>query len=115
MNVGDFLKNFVINTWYKAVMYLAGGILAVSFFWEVKGLTNHQLQLLSVGAFLVGLGEWKSHKLKSVIKAPSAYTGGVALLGTGEVREFDLIGIGLDIIGILFFVRGIWRIWHGWA
>ena len=100
MDVSDFLKSFAIDTWYKAVMYLGGVVLAISFFVEVKGLTNYQLQLLSGGAFLVGLGEWKNHKAASWIKPPNVYTGGPALMSV-TVRKADLVGVVLDVAGVL--------------
>jgi len=55
---------------------------------EAKGLTNSQLQLLSGGAFLLGLGEWKKHKEDSWIKPPNAYTGPAAVI-TQTVRSAD--------------------------
>jgi len=112
MDVGDFLKNFAIDTWYKAVMYLGGVVTAVSFFVEVKGLTNHQLQLLSGGAFLIGLGEWKNHKEVSQFKAPNAYTGGAAII-TQTVRLPDLVGRAFDLIGVCMIGLGLWRIFRG--
>lgn len=66
---------------------------------DVKGLTNIQLQLLSGGAFLIGLGEWKNHKVASWIKPANAYTGGPALM-RATVRESDALGIILDLVGI---------------
>lgn len=112
MDVGDFLKSFAIDTWYKAVMYLGGVVLVVSFFVDVRGLTNHQLQLLSAGAFLIGLGEWKNHKESSWFKPPNAYTGGPALV-TETVRRPDPIGVVFVITGVTMIAFGIWRIIHG--
>ena len=112
MDVGDFLKSFAIDTWYKAVMYLGGVVLAISFFVEVRGLTNHQLQLLSGGAFLVGLGEWKNHKVASWIKPPNIYTGGPALM-SAALRKADLVGVVLDLAGVFLIALGIVRIIRG--
>ncbi|HNY39348.1 MAG TPA: hypothetical protein PKJ41_03105 [Bryobacteraceae bacterium] len=112
MDVGDFLKSFAIDTWYKALLYLGGVVLAVSFFVEVKGLTNQQLQLLAGGAFLIGLGEWKNHKVASWIKPPNVYTGGPALM-TAKIREADFVGVVLDLAGVILIVLGIVRIGRG--
>jgi hypothetical protein len=112
MDVGDFLKNFAIDTWYKAVMYLGGVVTAVSFFVDVKGLTNHQLQLLSGGAFLIGLGEWKNHKPRSQWKEANAYTGGPGIL-TWTERKADLLGVLFDLIGVFMIGLAIWRIFRG--
>jgi hypothetical protein len=66
MNIGDFLKGLAIDTWYKALMYLGGAVFAVSLFVDVKGIGNVNAQLLSSGCFLLGLGEWKNHKVQSM-------------------------------------------------
>ncbi|MDA2912445.1 hypothetical protein MYX77_00535 [Acidobacteriia bacterium AH_259_A11_L15] len=112
MDVGDFLKSFAIDTWYKAVMYLGGVVLVISFFAEAKGLTNDQLQLLSGGVFLVGLGEWKNHKEVSWIKPPNVYTGGPALM-SATVRKADLVGVVLDLAGVVLIGLSIVSIFRG--
>ena len=112
MDAGDLLKGFPFDTWYKMLAFAGGVVLGASFFWEVKGLTNNQLQLLSGGAFLVGLGEWKNHKEVAMIKEANAYTGGPGLL-TGTLRKPDFIGIVLDLAGVFLIARGVWKIVHG--
>lgn len=111
MDFSDLLKIFKIDVWYKAVMYLGAVLLAFSLFFDVKGMTNSQLQLLSGGSFLLGIGEWKNHKTKSWIKPPNAYTGGPALM-QAVVREPDFIGYMLDGLGILLMAIAVWRILH---
>ena len=82
---------------------------AFSLFFEVKGLTNTHLQLLSGGGFLLGTGEWKNHKVAAWIKPPNVYTGGPALMQT-TVRQPDLIGVLFDVLGIVLMLVGAWRI-----
>jgi hypothetical protein len=93
-------------------MCLGGGVLAASFFFPVHGLTNQQLQFLSAGAFLIGLGEWKNHKAFSFFKPPNAYTGPAGLMTT-TARKPDLIGSLFDVAGLASLLFGIWRIAHG--
>ena len=109
MSATDFLKDFVIDAWYKAIVYVGGVVLALSFFLDVKGLTNHQLQLLASGAFIIGLGEWNNHTTQSWIKPPNAYTGPAALL-TQKIRKATVIGVLFDLIGITVFTFGMIRI-----
>ncbi len=109
MNLGEFLKSFVIDAWFKAVMYVGAVVLVASFFLEVKGITNEQLQLLAGGAFLVGLGEWKNHKVASWIKPPNVYTGG-PLLMSATVRRPDFVGVILECAGALLLGLAIWKI-----
>jgi hypothetical protein len=108
----ELFKNFAIDTWYKAVMYLAAIVFVVSLFSTVKGLTNSQLELLSGGAFLFGLGEWKNHKVRSWIKPPNADTGPAAYMET-TIRSADFLGILLEIIGTVLILVAIWRIFRG--
>ncbi len=106
MNLSDFLKNLQLDTWYKAFMYIGGIVLVGSFFLEVKGITNTQLQLVSAGLFFIGIGEWKNHKSESFIKPPNAYTGPAALI-THSVWKPDLIGLLLDVAGLVLMIMGI--------
>lgn len=106
MSLVEFFKSLVLDTWYKALVYLGGVVLVLSLFIDVKGITNSQLQLLSSGVFLIGLGEWKNHKFIQQIKPPNAYTG-PAMLMSIPVWKPDIIGILLDLGGITLLVLGI--------
>jgi hypothetical protein len=112
MDIGDFLKGLVIDAWYKALMYLGGAVFAVSLFVDVKGIGNVTAQLLSGGAFLLGLGEWKNHKVQSWIKPPNVYTGGAALMSS-TVRKPDFVGIVLETLGVVLLCIAAWRIVRG--
>ena len=112
MDIGDFLKGLAIDAWYKALMYLGGVVFAVSLFVDVKGIGNINAQLLSAGCFLLGLGEWKNHKVASWIKPPNAYTGGAALM-SATVRKPDFIGVLLEILGVALLCVAAWRIIRG--
>ena len=113
MDAEDILKIVVIDAWYKVLLYLGAGVLAVSFFVDVKGgLTNQQLQLLSGGVFSIGLGEWKNHKVASWIKPPNAYTGGAALMSQ-KSRKADFVGVALDLAGLFLIGSPIVKIFRG--
>jgi len=112
VDASSLIKDFAIDTWYKAVMYLGGIVFVVSLFYPVKGLTNSQLQLLSGGAFLLGLGEWKNHKKQGWIKPPNVYTGPAAYM-EATIRSADSFGILLDVVGILLILLAAWRILRG--
>lgn len=112
MDIGDFLKGFLIDAWYKAIMYIGGTVFVLSLFVEVKGIGNLNAQILSGGCFLIGLGEWKNHKVASWMKPPNAYTGGAALL-RATVWKPDIIGILLDLVGVGLIGYFAWRVFHG--
>ena len=112
MNIGDFLKGLAIDAWYKALMYLGGAVFAVSLFIDVKGIGNVNAQILSGGCFLLGLGEWKNHKVASWIKPPNAYMGGAALM-SATVRKPDFVGVLLEILGVVLLGLAAWRVIRG--
>ncbi len=109
MNFSDFFKSLKLDTWYKVFVYLGGIFLTVSFFLEVKGITNWQLQLLAGGIFFLGVGEWKNHKVLSGIKPPNVYTGPAALVST-TVRKPDFFGLFFDFVGLALLGLGVWSI-----
>ena len=107
----DALKSLALDRWYKVLVLLGGSLLVVSLFKETKGISNAQLQMLSLGTLLVGLGEWKNHKVASYIKPPNFYTGPTALVSY-PVWSPDLVGVVLDLAGAAFIARGAWSFWH---
>ncbi len=106
MDFSGFFKSLVIDSWYKVFVYLGGIILLISFFVEVKGISNSQLQLLSGGCFFLGMGEWKNHTTISWIKPPNVYTGGAMLLEKVIWRP-TLIGIVFDLVGFYLLYLGV--------
>ncbi len=112
MNIGDFLKGLAIDAWYKALMYLGGAVFAMSLFVDVRGIGNVRAQLLSSGCFLIGLGEWKNHKVQSWNKPPNAYTGGAALM-SATVRKPDFVGVLFENLGTALLCVAAWKIIHG--
>lgn len=112
MDLLDLLKVLSLDTWYKVVMWLGAGVLVASLFFQVHGdVTNAELQTLSLGIFLLGLGEWKNHKSESWIKPPNAYTGPAALMSS-VVRSSNLVGVILQIAGASLTIFGICKVRH---
>ena len=109
MSLPEVFKDLKLDVWYRAIVYIGGVILICSFFFEVQGISNAQLQLLSGGVFIIGLGEWKNHKTESFIKPPNAYTGPAAYIST-TIRRLDAFGITLDVIGIILILFFIWSL-----
>ena len=106
IDVSNILKNLNLDVWYKALFYIAGIIFTLSLFIDVRGISNGQLQLLSGGALLLGLGEWKNHKVASWIKPPNVYTGPAALMNA-PIRHPDAFGILLDSLGVILMLIGV--------
>ena len=109
MDISKVLNNLKLDVWYRAVFYVGTLCLIISLFIEVKGVTNGQLQLLSLGAVCLGIGEWKNHKVASWIKPANAYTGGPALM-TAPVRSPDIVGTIFNILGVILLLIGTFLI-----
>ncbi len=109
MSIPEIFRNLKLDTWYKAFVYIGGITFFASLFFDVKGITNSQLQLLAGGIFLIGIGEWKNHKKLSQIKPPNAYTGPAALV-TWTERMPDFIGNIFIILGLVLIGYGIYQI-----
>ncbi|MHA1573524.1 MAG: hypothetical protein ACTSX8_05980 [Alphaproteobacteria bacterium] len=105
MAVPDAFKNLALDTWYKVFVYIGGVGFVATLFAEAKGLSNGQAQLLTMGFFLVGIGEWKNHKTAKWFKPPNVYTGGAGLMST-KVRQPDGFGLTCDFLGLLLMLIG---------
>ncbi len=103
MEIGEWFKSFVIDTWYKASLFAGAGLFVLSLCIDVKGMSNGQLQVLSGGLFLLGLGVWKNQKVASFIKPPNVYTGPAALMST-KVRQVDAVGGLFEVLGVILLV-----------
>lgn len=109
MGIGDFLKGLIIDSWYKALVYVGALGFILSLFVEVRGITNRELMLLSSGLFFGGIGVWKNEKWASYIKPPNAYTGPAALIKY-PIRKPDFVGRFFEIMGVLLFLAGLGHI-----
>ena len=109
MGIGDFLKGLIIDRWYKVFVYLGALTFIVSLFVEVKGITNFEVQMISLGFLFIGIGEWKNEKMLVEYKPPNAYTGPAGIIQT-PVRSPDLVGILFDLVGVVFFLFGVGHI-----
>jgi len=111
MSVPDILKSLAIDTWYKVFIAIGAVVLVLSLFTEAKGIKNSHVQLVSAGILLIGVGEWKNHKIESWIKPPNAYTGPAAYIQS-VVRKPDFFGIFFEVLGVILVSAGAWRIFH---
>ena len=109
MDVSDVLK--LVDSWYRAPMVGGGGVFVGTLFFPVHGIRPETALLLSGGAFLVGLGEWKNHKEVSWIKEPNVYTGGAAFM-RAIVRQPDLVGVLFETVGVVLLCVATWRLLH---
>ncbi len=97
------LSKLELKYWYHVVMVSSIGFLLLSLYIPFIGVENVFVQKLSLGAFLIGLGEWINHPLQTALYPPSYHmpTGGIT---TGHPRNNKRIGILFVIIGICLIV-----------
>lgn len=60
--------------------------------------------LISLGAFFIGMGEWRNHPLQTRINGPYKITG--------HPRAASLIGTVLDFIGMALSVFGLVKLFQ---
>jgi len=94
------LANLKLEYWCKALLAIGACVLIVSLSVEMKGVDNSIVQLVSLGAILIGLGEWINHPLQVRVVA------GLKISGHGRINTwsgnlFDVIGVLCASIGIL--------------
>lgn len=94
------LKTLQVTNWYKAVTVLSAICLVI-------GLTTQRdtIALLSLGAFLIGIGEWRNHR-KAVEFRPTV--AGLAKV-TDNVWQATWLGILLDLLGVAVIAYGLYR------
>jgi hypothetical protein len=98
--MADDLKNLAITNWYKAWVAVSGGAFLVAL-----GAGRDTVALLALGAFLFGLGLWKSHK-----KAVGLRGGGGAVWKVTDIEyRWDWTGTLLELAGIIVFGWALYR------
>lgn len=108
MESSGLLKFVALDTWYKVLMYLGVILFGTGLTVELRGITNGEALLIGLAMFLIGIGEWKNHKVVAWINPPNIYTGGAALIQAKERRP-DLFGLFLDFCGLIVLGFAIWQ------
>ena len=98
------LSNLKIDRWYKALLVLAACVLIVSLSVEMKGVQNSVVQLISLGAIFVGIGEWINHPLQQKI-GPGFKIAAYPRINTFGGNLFDFAGVVLIIVGAVRIFR----------
>lgn len=61
MDVSNVFKNLTLDYWYKMLIPLSLVLFVLSITVDLLVISNASLLLLSLGLFLVGIGEWINH------------------------------------------------------
>lgn len=94
------LANLKIDYWYKALLAIGVCVLILSLSLEMKGVQNSVVQLVSLGAILVGIGEWINHPLQE--RGGHGFkVSGHRRINTDPGNVCDLAGIILASVGIV--------------
>ncbi|MEW8508980.1 MAG: hypothetical protein AB2598_20010 [Candidatus Thiodiazotropha sp.] len=102
------LEKLVIDYWYKAIAVAGLFVLILSLTVELVSINNNVVQLISLGTFFVGLGEWVNHPLQTAIVPSTAYHPAGKL--TGHPRNASLTGTLLDLLGSVLIGVGLYKL-----
>jgi len=69
---------------------------------ELRGIENKHALLLSLGLFLVGIGEWINHPFQTVLVPFGKLTG--------HPRKNSPLGIAFDIAGVALVAVAIYKL-----
>ena len=103
------LKNLKIDYWYKALLVAGVASLFLSLTVELKEIGNNIVQLISLGAIFIGLGEWINHPLQTRILPPGPHYSGW-LKGQGYLRSNSFLGIAFDFVGVTLIGLGLYKL-----
>jgi len=98
------LANLTIDYWYKALLVIATCVFIVSLSVEMKGIENSVVQLMSLGAMFIGMGEWINHPCQ-VRVVPGFKITSFARLSCWFGYAWDITGLVLLIVGIVKLFR----------
>lgn len=98
-----------IEHWYHVFVVLGAGGAIASLSFELKGVANAHVLIVSLGVLLIEIGEWINHPLQTAIVPPNAYLGGGGII-SGHPRKPSLLGSLFDMLGFLLLTVGIWKI-----
>jgi hypothetical protein len=103
------LGGLKIDYWYKAILVAGVGFLVLSLTVKFQGIENSHVAVLSLGASLIGLGEWVNHPFQTIIVSPSEGYPGWGKL-SGHPRKNTLLGNTFLLIGLVILGVGIYRL-----
>lgn len=103
------LQNLKIDYWYKAVMVISAVTLVLSLTLELKGVENATVQVFSIAALLIGMGEWINHPLQTKIHppVPGIHNG---LQETGYPRTNSFMGLLFILLGLVLSSYKVWQL-----
>jgi len=93
------LNKLKLDIWFKVLIPIGAIILLLASY-----MSDKELMLLGFGLLLIGMGEWKNHRLHSKHIDASAYNAEQWIHAT--IRKPNALGILLDVLGIIALI--IW-------
>jgi predicted transporter len=105
MSFQSILQQLELDVWYKVPLVIAAVALITSLFVPVQGISNTQLQLVSVGVLLASLGVWMNHKRQKEIRPLPGSEGTLALYDF-TIRRPTFLGILFIVLGVILLAFG---------
>ncbi len=95
------LANLKIDYWYKALVVISSVVFLLSLTVKLEDIENNIVQLISLGLFFIGLGEWINHPLQTALMCPNIYDAPGGAITTSYKRSPRLTGNLFDILGFI--------------
>lgn len=102
--IGEAMKSFVIDHWYKATLVISTGFLVLALTAPLQ-VPNRAVAGIALGGLLFSLGQWINHPLQ-VRVVPGWKI-------EGHPRNATFGGVALEIVGTLIAAYGIWLLLRG--
>jgi|SRR5882724_8733322 len=104
------LSKLELEHWYQVLMAVSVVVFLLAGSGVLKAFPTAPTALISLGAFFVGLGEWKNHPLQTDFLAANAYRpGGIV---TSHPRRTSFIGNVFLLFGVLLILFGLFRLFR---
>lgn len=100
--MNNFLSNFALDRWFKILIWLGLFLLVIAFLGFAKLFSNADTGMLGFSLLLIGLGEWKTQKVKI-----QEIEGGILKI---PARDVDCISIVLWGVGLVLLVKFVLKL-----
>lgn len=102
------LSKLALDHWYQVLMVVGIVVFILAGMGVLKAFPVAPTALISLGGFLVGVGEWINHPLQTALMPATArFPGGVI---TGHPRSPKVIGVAFDILGLALIGIGFYKL-----
>ncbi|WP_231753035.1 hypothetical protein [Burkholderia sp. TSV86] len=104
--IAGIFQKFIIDYWYKMLIPISVILFILAITTDLHTIPNGPLVLLSIGLFMIGLGEWINHPLQT----SAGVNFGQKMVIVAHPRRPKVGGVVLDIVGAILGFIGFVKI-----